>query len=508
MTAVGRGHRPRRRRAQRPRHRRLLGGRPCAGQQRHRPDHPLRRRPPTRPASPARCPASTPRSTCPSRLLPQTDRMTRLALVAARLGARRRRRRPGRAAPSTTWAWSPRAPSGGFEFGQGELQNLWSKGGQYVSAYQSFAWFYAVNTRPDLDPQRHARARAACSSATRPAASTRSPRRAGRSARARRLIVSGGVDASICPWGWVAQLASGRLSTSDDPARAYLPFDAEARGHVPGEGGAMLVLEDAESRRATRGAAVYGEIAGYAATFDPAPGQRTRARRCAGPSSSPSTTPGVPPDEIDVVFADAAGVARAGPGRGRGASTAVFGAARRPGHRAQDDDRPAATPAPRHSTWPRRCWPSRDGVIPPTVNVDARPRATASTWSLDAAARRAACAPRWCSPAATAASTPPWSSARLTSRTRTRTDAPTQTKGTTTMTANAFTLDDLRRILLRGRRRGRGRRPRRRHPRHHVRATLGYESLALLETGSRIEREYGIDLDDDDAHRRRAPRAR
>ncbi|UQX05442.1 acyl carrier protein [Streptomyces sp. RerS4] len=26
---------------------------------------------------------------------------------------------------------------------------------------------------------------------------------------------------------------------------------------------------------------------------------------------------------------------------------------------------------------------------------------------------------------------------------------------------------------------------------------LGYESLALLETGSRIEREYGISLDDD-----------
>ncbi|MDI3423687.1 acyl carrier protein [Streptomyces luteolus] len=29
-------------------------------------------------------------------------------------------------------------------------------------------------------------------------------------------------------------------------------------------------------------------------------------------------------------------------------------------------------------------------------------------------------------------------------------------------------------------------------------AVLGYESLALLETGGRIEREYGIVLDDDD----------
>ena len=36
--------------------------------------------------------------------------------------------------------------AGGFEFGHGELKKLWSKGSQYVSAYQSFAWFYAVNT--------------------------------------------------------------------------------------------------------------------------------------------------------------------------------------------------------------------------------------------------------------------------------------------------------------------------------------------------------------------------
>ncbi|MER7406713.1 acyl carrier protein [Streptomyces sp. NPDC000070] len=28
-------------------------------------------------------------------------------------------------------------------------------------------------------------------------------------------------------------------------------------------------------------------------------------------------------------------------------------------------------------------------------------------------------------------------------------------------------------------------------------AALGYDSLALLETGGRIEREYGISLDDD-----------
>ncbi|MYR46950.1 acyl carrier protein [Streptomyces sp. SID5910] len=34
---------------------------------------------------------------------------------------------------------------------------------------------------------------------------------------------------------------------------------------------------------------------------------------------------------------------------------------------------------------------------------------------------------------------------------------------------------------------------------------LGYESLALLETGGRIEREYGITLDDDTLAEARTP---
>ncbi|CAM5610929.1 acyl carrier protein [Streptomyces narbonensis] len=36
---------------------------------------------------------------------------------------------------------------------------------------------------------------------------------------------------------------------------------------------------------------------------------------------------------------------------------------------------------------------------------------------------------------------------------------------------------------------------------------LGYESLALLETGGRIEREYGISLDDEIFTENRTPRS-
>ncbi|MEV6574816.1 ketosynthase chain-length factor [Streptomyces sp. NPDC051577] len=240
----------------------------------------------------------------PSRLLPQTDRMTRLALVAAEWALADAGVDP-QSLPEYDMGVVTASSSGGFEFGQNELQKLWSQGAQYVSAYQSFAWFYAVNSgqisiRSGLKG---------------PSGVIVSDEAGGLDALAqgRRLIrkgtpmiVSGGVDASICPWGWVAQLAAKRLSTSDEPTRAYLPFDADASGYVPGEGGAILIMESAESARA-RGAKIYGEIAGYGATFDAAPGSdREPALRKAIEFALDDA--GVRPEDVDVVFADAAGV--------------------------------------------------------------------------------------------------------------------------------------------------------------------------------------------------------
>ncbi len=240
----------------------------------------------------------------PSRLLPQTDHMTRLALVAADwaladAGVRRDEW------PEYDLGVVTASSAGGFEFGQRELRNLWSKGGQYVSAYQSFAWFYAVNTG-QISIRNGFRG---------PSGVVVSDQAGGLDAIAQarrlirkgtRLVVAGGVDGSICSWGWVAQLAARSLSTATatDADTAYLPFDHRAAGHVPGEGGALLVLEDADSA-ARRGARVYGEVAGCAATFDPktgigrAPGLR-RAIELALRDAS------LAPDDIDVVFADGA----------------------------------------------------------------------------------------------------------------------------------------------------------------------------------------------------------
>ncbi|MBV7700860.1 ketosynthase chain-length factor [Streptomyces sp. TRM70350] len=240
----------------------------------------------------------------PSRLLAQTDHMTRLALVATDWALADAGVAPAEL-PAYDMGVVTASSSGGFEFGQGELQKLWSQGSQYVSAYQSFAWFYAVNSGQisirngmkgpsgvlvsdqagGLDALAHARRQIR---------------------KGTQLIVSGSIDASICPWGWVAQLASGRLSEGEEPDRAYLPFDTAAAGHVPGEGGAILILESAEAA-ARRGARVYGEIAGYGATFDPAPGTgRPPGLRKAVELALADA--GVDAGDVDVVFADGAAV--------------------------------------------------------------------------------------------------------------------------------------------------------------------------------------------------------
>ncbi|MFD0632037.1 ketosynthase chain-length factor [Catenulispora yoronensis] len=255
------------------------------------------------------------RDRVPGRLLRQTDRATQLGLVATGEALADAGLDLDRLAEYDVGVITA-ASAGGIEFGQRELGHLWSKGKQFVSAYQSFAWFFAA-TAGQISIRHRTRG---------PSGVLVTEQSGGIDAlgQARRVVrkgtpvvISGSVDGGLCPWGWMGQMATGRLSVAADPAGAFRPFAADADGYVPGEGGAIVIVEDAESAK-TRGLGRgYGEIAGYAATFDPSPKSVERALLAGRPVPRPGLRraadlalcdAGVRPDQVDVVFADAAGV--------------------------------------------------------------------------------------------------------------------------------------------------------------------------------------------------------
>ncbi|MGV1008547.1 MAG: ketosynthase chain-length factor [Dermatophilaceae bacterium] len=239
----------------------------------------------------------------PSRLLPQTDRVTRFSIAAAD-GAIRDSGVDLSTVPDLDAGVVTASSSGGFEFSQRELQKLWSKGGQYVSAYQSFAWFYAVNTGQISikNGLRGASGVLVSEGAGGLDALAQARRQIRKGAR---LMLTGGMDASICPWGWVGLERTGTVSRASQPDAAYLPFDARACGYVPAEGGAILVLEDEGAARA-RGARIRGRLSGYAATFD-AGSPETRAEALERAITAALHEARVSARDVDVVFADAAG---------------------------------------------------------------------------------------------------------------------------------------------------------------------------------------------------------
>jgi act minimal PKS chain-length factor (CLF/KS beta) len=304
----------------------------------------------------------------PSRLITQTDRVTQLALVCADWALTDAGVRSSELSEFEMGVVTA-SSCGGFEFGERELRRLWGQGPEYVSAYQSFAWFYAVNT--GQISIRHG-IRGASGVVVSDQAGGLDAIAQGRRTirRGSKLVVSGGMDAPICPWGWAAQLTSGRLSENEDPERAFRPFDPAADGHVVGEGGALLILEDARSARA-RGARPYGMIAGYGATFDPKP-SAGREPALARAIQLALQDAGMAATDVDVVFADAAAL----PALDRIEAEAIastFGPRRVP------------VTAPK-TMYGRLCAGAgsldvaaalmaiRDGIIPPTCNVSPLPQ--------------------------------------------------------------------------------------------------------------------------------------
>ena len=82
------------------------------------------------------------------------------------------------------------------------------------------------------------------------------------------VILSGGTHSMIHPFGLTGFIRLTALSTrNEDPEHASRPFDRDRDGFILGEGAGMLLLEEYEHAR-KRGARIYGEIAGYGSTAD------------------------------------------------------------------------------------------------------------------------------------------------------------------------------------------------------------------------------------------------
>jgi beta-ketoacyl ACP synthase len=198
-------------------------------------------------------------------------------------------------------------------------------------------------------------------------------------ANAWRQLVLGEADVAICggvetkieavPIAGFAQMRIVLSNTNDNPEGACRPFDRDRNGFVFGEGGAMLVLETEEHAKA-RGANILGRLMGASVTSDgyhivaPDP----NGEQAGYAMSRAIELAGLAPSDIDHVNAHATGTHVGDIAEGVAINNAMRG--HRPAVYAPKSALGHSVGAVGAVESILTVFALRDGVIPPTLNLE------------------------------------------------------------------------------------------------------------------------------------------
>ncbi len=185
-------------------------------------------------------------------------------------------------------------------------------------------------------------------------------------------MLAGGSEACICELGIGGFCASRALSTRNDaPEKASRPWDMDRDGFVMGEGAGVLMLESLDTAQA-RGAEILAEVAGYGMSGDayhitaPAPGGEGGARCMQAALASA----GMAPEDVDYINAHGTSTPAGDVGETQGIKS-VFGAHAK---KLMVSSTKSMTGHLLGAAGGIEAGFSvlaiRDGVVPPTINLD------------------------------------------------------------------------------------------------------------------------------------------